>query len=1155
MNEKKYYLGLDLGISSVGWAVMAQDKEKYYIDDFGVRLFDCSEDPTDGTTNAEQRRIFRSTRRLNRRRKQRINQLKLFLEQNNIISKQEITDFFNTFKITNNIQYDDTKYFNPYVIRVKGLTKKLTPSELTVALINIANHRGYNDKFSFNNEEKENKKSKLSESIDKAEIIVKQYQTIAHAILTNSDFKNPENEATLGLIHNKIKKSEKIVDSKEEAQGKSTANYRYLFARQEYKKELELILVNQEKYYPQLSEKNRNTIINDIILRQRDFEVGPGPKDKKNYQLWKEKMPKHRLFQSFLETEGNCTFYRQEKRGYRCSLTFELFRFISDFSTFTVKSLDIQKTKKIANIIFSEIILGEIPDKNRIKKIIKENTNNKEDLFTSNKAWKELKVNFGYLKLMREILPTEFENIDFNNLSSHMFNKIGKILHQNLTPQRRKNELIKFFNTNKININEKEIENKFLQLPSIISTSTSNASFKYMQEAINAFNEQGTSYGNFQADFNKINESKMFTFNVKNELFMPIEDPDLKKNAVVFRAVNQARKIIKALHEKYNYFQVINVEVARDLAKSFKQRKEIKKNNELNADAKLIIEKELENNNINPNKTNVLKYRLWDQQNQKCIYCQNHHDITLEEFNSKNNLQIDHIIPQSKISDDSLNNLVLVCSKANQEKTNQTPLQWLFNNKDHLTSYINFCNSIKNKLSAKKYEYLLIKNLDEEMINDFASRNLNDTRYITRYVTNWLKAEFKNWEKNTGEIVSTKVQAILGSVTSRFRRIWLQGSPWGLDEKVREITPFHHAVDAMVLTQFISSSYVNFATDAANIINLKRSLSKHYLTLDDYNNHCKEILTKWKTNNLRFDLGVRLEKLIDKNISNFKILPPLVENLKETIESRIPISLKIDKETKEIKLKNSEETVPKTIDVPKFIEVLNQEKYYLKIKQLNLQGDLHYPFISYKINTKLSGSITSSQMPVNQHYELKTENDEKIKELEQQLKQLKTKNKEEQKEEKEQLEKELKKLKAKKIKVNRDLSNNESYFKDKHNTLWEINNYYGVVFDEKINFKPHWIRNINATKEELNKYKKHNLLVLRTTVEYFDKKKQEKVIKIFNGKNGHMIYSNLLGTTNVAISKKNESIFGKQNYRDSIGNWEKDFKILKPNILGKVLAN
>ncbi|MCL8210669.1 CRISPR-associated endonuclease Cas9 [Spiroplasma sp. JKS002671] len=1110
MNNKKYYLGLDLGISSVGWAVMTKDEDDYYIDDFGVRLFDCAESPKDGTTNAEERRKFRSVRRLNRRRKQRINELKNFLEKNQIISKSEIADFFSNFKITNNIQYDDTKYFNPYTIRVKALTEKLTPQELAVALINIANHRGYNDKFSFG-EEKENKKSKLSESISKGEKIVKNYQTIAQAILNEQDFKNSKNQGTLGLIHNKIKKSsdKQITNENNQEQTKTpVSNYRYLFARENYKKELELILTTQGKFYPQLTnESNRNKIINDIILRQRDFEVGPGPKNKEKYELWAKKMPSHRLFQPFLETEGKCSFYPNEPRAYRCSLTFELFRFISDLSTFTVKSLDEVTTSTIAKIFFDNLKQGVIPNKNDLKKIIKENTELSESDFTNNPAWKNIKsVNFNYLKLLKELIPNEFKTIDISSLNNHLFNKLGKILHENITPQRRKDNLILFFKENKIDLTEKQIEEKFLGLPSSISTSTGNTSFKYMEEAINAF-AKGISYGNFQADFVEKNEEKMFNFKISNKLFQPINDPDLQKNAVVFRAINQTRKIINALHQEYGWFEVINVEVAKELMKSFEQRKEIKKSNDLRFDERLKIEKELENNNINPNEINIKKYRLWKQQEQKCIYCQNHHEITLDDFKNSNALQIDHIIPQSKIADDSFNNLVLVCSKANQEKTNQTPLQWLATNKEHKTSYLNFINKvIRKNLSDKKYQYLITKDLDSEMIDEFASRNLNDTRYITRYVANWLNSQFKNWTEITGEVIPTKVQTINGGVTSRFRRTWLNNSPWGLDEKVREITPFHHAVDAIILTQFISVTYVNFATDSANIISLKRSLSKGFINQSQYKNHCDEILKKWTIGKLRDDLGRRLEKLINKEISNFKVMAPLVKNLQEIIETRIPVSLKIKKENKEFKLKNSQDTVFKPIKTPKFVEVLNQESYYDKLKELNLKGNIHYPFISYKIDYKLSGGFTSSQLPVSHD------------------------------------------------KIKKDI-NSESYFKDKNNTLWEINSYYGVIFDQQHNFKPIWIRRINATKEELNKYKKQNILVLRTLVEYYDKKTNRKVIKLFNGKGGAAIYANLLGTTNIQNLNKNKEIFGNPNYYDRLNNWQQEFKIIKPNILGKLITN
>ena len=45
-------------------------------------------------------------------------------------------------------------------------------------------------------------------------------------------------------------------------------------------------------------------------------------KDEVQRSKWKANMKKYRLFEPFLATEGNFTFYRQEKRGYFCSLTF-----------------------------------------------------------------------------------------------------------------------------------------------------------------------------------------------------------------------------------------------------------------------------------------------------------------------------------------------------------------------------------------------------------------------------------------------------------------------------------------------------------------------------------------------------------------------------------------------------------------------------------------------------------------------------------------------------------------------------------------------------------------------------------------------------------------------------------------------------------------
>lgn len=421
----------------------------------------------------------------------------------------------------------------------------------------------------------------------------------------------------------------------------------------------------------------------------------------------------------------------------------------------------------------------------------------------------------------------------------------------------------------------------------------------------------------------------------------------------------------------------------------------------------------------------------------------------------------------------------------------------------------------------------MTEDINNELLDEFASRNLNDTRYITRYVTNWLKKEFFNWEKTTGEVVSTKVQSITGSVTSRFRRIWLRNSPWGLDEKVREITPFHHAVDAIILTQFISTSYVTFASDIANIINLKLKKHKKYISEKQYQENCDDILEKWCKKNTKLhvsDAIKRLEEIIYSEKHNFNIMSPLVDDLKEVVEKRIPVILKIGEMEKEVTLKNDKnqemeipnKVVTRKIWVPQYVEVLNQEEYKEKMQQLDLKGDLHYPFISYKVDYKLSGAVTSSQMPVSNNYDKK-----------------------------------LGKKHKNRLYENGVLK--ESYVKDKNDMFWEVNTYYGVV----INFadKCKWIRRKDAKKNYLKDIRKNNIvLVPRNIVEYQDKIKNKKVIKLFNGKKGLSVYSNLLGTTNVS-ENLSVNVFGEQNFRDSIGNWKKDFKILKPNLLGKVVTD
>lgn len=121
MNAKNYYIGLDIGDTSVGWSVM--DKEYNLLkfkkrNMWGVRLF------SQGKTAAK-RRVYRGSRRRYQRRKQRINLLKqligkmvLEVDQNFFMylekGYQTTEDKGYLFNLFNDTNYNDKKYYQKY---------------------------------------------------------------------------------------------------------------------------------------------------------------------------------------------------------------------------------------------------------------------------------------------------------------------------------------------------------------------------------------------------------------------------------------------------------------------------------------------------------------------------------------------------------------------------------------------------------------------------------------------------------------------------------------------------------------------------------------------------------------------------------------------------------------------------------------------------------------------------------------------------------------------------------------------------------------------------------------------------------------------------------------------------------------------------------
>lgn len=255
---------------------------------------------------------------------------------------------------------------------------------------------------------------------------------------------------------------------------------------------------------------------------------------------------------------------------------------------------------------------------------------------------------------------------------------------------------------------------------------------------------------------------------------------------VVARAFAQTRKVVNAVIREFGEFDQINIEVANELKNSLADRNRITKgqNDFRNQKEKIMeeIRDQLGVENFSDNL--ILKYRLWKEQDERCVYSGK--KIGINKLLDTGFVDIDHIIPYSKSMDDSYANKVLCLAEENRNKKEDIPFEYFKRTGKDWDSFEVFVNSMKNMRFAKKRK-LLKKEFKD--IEGFIERNINDTRYATRYIKNFLEENllFKENKK-----IKNKVQARSGGLISVLRH------NWGVS-KNREESHLHHAKDAIVI--------------------------------------------------------------------------------------------------------------------------------------------------------------------------------------------------------------------------------------------------------------------------------------------------------------------------------------------------------------------
>ena len=740
---KKKIFGFDLGIASIGWAVVEFDNEYFNpetgeviagkIIRSGVRCFPVAENPKDGSSLAVPRREKRLARRICRRRARRLEGLKkLFVIKHLAENLQEIEELYR-------LQTGG----DVWELRIKGLTEKLSKEELLRVLTHLAKHRGFK---SYRKEAEKNdaEGEKILKAINENKQQLEGNKTLAQLIVGRAG-----------------KCGKKRNYTELDAKGVEKAVYNNSIPRDEIERELALIYENQKQYG--IFSKDLFDDFRKIAFRYRPIGSVADMVGYCTFEKGEKRAPKEAPSSEFFVAWGKINNLAVYENGQKRFLSQEeklaLFELLK--STQKVKYQMI--SKKIfpqRDIQFADINYNQTAKKAKdgsIKKI------NPEDvLFYEMKGWHKLKSLFEKDEWAELILNIPLLDEVVNIIACEKND-------ENITKGLKA-----------INIPEKYFE-KFTALT---TDKFINLSLKALYNLV-PFMKQGLKYNEACEkagyDFKENNDKLVEKRSVLLEV-IPVEKQT--KIPVVNRTVAQFRKVYNAMVRQFGAPDQINIETGRELKKSYDERRKIIAKNKENEQERNEAREALENENLKGNSKNILKYRLYQEQDGKCIYSGN--PIDLYRLDEEGYLDVDHIIPYSRSLDDSLNNKVLCLSSENRKKGNRTPFEYILDEKD----WEMFESRVKLLRNNRKKENLLNMNfVDREL--EFRERNANDNNYISRYIKKYLEDGI-DFSSSNCQNIKNRIQMRTGSLTSYLRHCW------GL-KKNRNENDRHHAQDAIVI--------------------------------------------------------------------------------------------------------------------------------------------------------------------------------------------------------------------------------------------------------------------------------------------------------------------------------------------------------------------
>ena len=286
--------------------------------------------------------------------------------------------------------------------------------------------------------------------------------------------------------------------------------------------------------------------------------------------------------------------------------------------------------------------------------------------------------------------------------------------------------------------------------------------------------------------------------------------------------------------------------------------------------------------------------------------------------------QIDHIIPQSYIKDNSIDNKVLVLSEENQRKKDSLLLEdtiidkmlptWTYLNENGLISDLKFKKLIKRRMFS---------NEEEEV--KFISRQIVETRQITKYVREILTKLYPD----------TEIVGLKSSVTHNFREKYEF-------YKIRNLNDCHHAQDAYIMCL---NGNIRKELNLFKIDELKKYIK--IITKED----------KKKDKNIEFKIEMKINNVIEKNIDKINKIFEYKDYL---------VTRKLEEQTGEFYNQNP----IKKSEIKNTRISLKSEKDPLKYGGYSGENQAYYVIYEYK-DKKGKSEYRMQGIPIRYSYEIK----------------------------------------------------------------------------------------------------------------------------------------------------------------------------------------